>query len=424
MQYSKSSLLNTSFVLLLSVIATPFFSTQVFAAAYKIPEQSSNAVGLAAAYVANANGPDAAYYNPANMVWGNEGAAIETNLTYLYLPSAKFSGSVFGSAVNADSKSEQFILPNIHYISPKLGKARIGFSVVYPFGLSKRWNDPFQQLFAEEFTLEIIEVDLSAGYEVNDRFAIGGGVRGIRSEGKVIRRGNLPVGPGTSVPVSGEMDGDDFSAGYFLALSARPVQNLSMAVIYRSEVKPTLEGDANLTATGSPPYNGPVELEIVLPASLQVATAYTYRKAVFEFVYERTYWGEYKALDFKFARILDNGVQTQFFDNAIVKNYRDSDTYRMGLTYHYNPKWIFLYGFAIDETPAPGETLNFELPDADALIYSTGFLYRPNERMAFALAYLTSQKKDRFFRNTGAAGITGEFESSAHLVSLSYTHAF
>jgi len=357
------------------------------------------------------------------MVWSDEGAAIETNLIYLYLPSAGFEGTVFGSPVNADSKSETFFLPTIHYISPRMGKARLGFSLVYPFGLSKRWNDPSQKLFAEEFTLEVIEIDLSIAYEVNAMFAIGGGIRGIRSEGKVIRRGNLPVPEVGLVPVSGEMEGIDYSAGYFLALSGRPIQDLTLAVTYRSEVTPTLEGDANLSAAGSPDYNGPIDLGIVLPAALQVATAYTYKKAVFELVYERTYWGKYKELDFKYNRALDGGVQTAFFDDAIEKNYRDSDTYRFGLTYHYSPAWTLLYGFAIDETPAPGETLNFELPDADALIYSTGLRYRPNKRMIFSFAYLTSQKKKRSFANP-EAGINGEFESSAHLVSASFAYAF
>ncbi len=420
MHRSKLSLFRSLLILFFFMAVPHYFSGQTFAAGYKIPEQSANSVGLGAAYVANASGPDSAYYNPANMVWSDEGAQIETSLIYIYLPSAKFEGSVFGNPVNADSKSETFLLPNIHYISPKMGKARVGFSVVYPFGLSKRWNDPLQQLFAEEFTLETIELDLSVAFKISEQLAMGWGIRGIRSEGKVVRRGPLP-GP---ITVNGEMGGDDFSTGYFLALSARPIQDLSMAVTYRSEVKPVLEGDAQLSATdGSVPYNGPVELEIVLPAALQIASAYTYRKAVFEFVYERTYWGSYKQLDFKYATPLSGGVQTAFFDDAIPKNYSDSDTYRVGLTYDYNPKWTLLYGFAIDETPAPGETLNFELPDSDALLYSTGIRYRPNERMVFSFAYLTSQKKSRTFENPDAR-ISGKLRSSAHLVSLSVSYIF
>ena len=423
MNRAKQSLCGAVVVLFFVAGVPHFFTADAFAAGYKIPEQSANAVGLAAAYVANASGPDSAYYNPANMVWSDERAAIETSLNYVYLPNVNFRGSVFGDPVNADSKSEHFLLPNMHYISPKIGKARFGFSVVYPFGLSKRWDHPSQQLFAEEFTLETIELDLSVAFEVSEQFAMGWGIRGIRSEGKVVRRGNLPTESGL-ISVSGEMEGDDFSTGYVLALSARPIRNLSMAVTYRSEVKPTLEGNAQLSAAdGSTPYSGPVELEIVLPASFQVASAYTFRRTVFEFVYEKTYWGKYQELDFEFATPLVGPVQPAFFDDPLEKSYSDADTYRLGFTYHYNPKWTLLLGVAIDEGAAPAETLNFELPDADALVYSTGFKYQAGERFSFAMAYITSQKKDRSFTNTEAR-INGEFKSSAHVVNASIVYVF
>ncbi|MES9958202.1 MAG: hypothetical protein ABW120_00385 [Sedimenticola sp.] len=38
---------------------------QAHAGGYKIPEQSVNSTALSAAYVANAQGPDSSYYNPA-----------------------------------------------------------------------------------------------------------------------------------------------------------------------------------------------------------------------------------------------------------------------------------------------------------------------------------------------------------------------
>ncbi len=51
-------------IVLLSLVAT----TALMAGGYKIPESSVNAVALSNAYVANASGADASYYNPAKMV--------------------------------------------------------------------------------------------------------------------------------------------------------------------------------------------------------------------------------------------------------------------------------------------------------------------------------------------------------------------
>ncbi|MFQ5587274.1 MAG: OmpP1/FadL family transporter, partial [Nitrospiria bacterium] len=111
------------------------------------------------------------------------------------------------------------------------------------------------------------------------------------------------------------------------------------------------------------------------------------------------------------------------FDDSVARNYNDTDTYRFGLTYHYNPALDLLLGFGIDETPVPEKTLGFELPDADALIYSTGFRYRKSDRVAISLTYLTSQKEKRTV-TTNDSGIVGNFESGAHLVNASVIITF
>ncbi len=60
------------------------------AAGYKIPQQSLNSMGLGAAYVAGANSADANYYNPANMVWMDEGSEMETALTMIHVPQISY----------------------------------------------------------------------------------------------------------------------------------------------------------------------------------------------------------------------------------------------------------------------------------------------------------------------------------------------
>jgi len=397
------------------------------AAGYKIPEQSGNAVALSSAYVANASGPDAAYYNPANMVWSRPGAAIEGSLNYIRLPKTEFRGTVKGLSASADSKSESFFLPNFHYISPKVGRIRFGLSLVYPFGLTRRWDTPFQKVTVEEFTLKTIELDLSAGYEVSKKIAIGAGIRGIYSDGTIKSDGVAVITPGAS-NLKRNLEGDDFSAGYYLALAYRPLKNLSFATTYRSEVTPELEGDAQLSAStvgGTPlgTYDGPASLEVVLPATFQLATAYTYHKSVFEFVYERTFWGAYKTLDVNYGNPLGSAVLSGVFDAPKARNYQNADTYRLGLTYHYSPEWTLLFGFGLDETPVPEKTLGFELPDADALFYSTGVRYQPSEKLSLALAYLLSDKESRKV-SVNDGGIKGRFKSSVHLLNASVIYRF
>ena len=57
-------------------------SSMLLAGGYKIPEQSTNAVALGAANVAhNQDNADAAYYNPAKMVFMSNANHLEADLT-------------------------------------------------------------------------------------------------------------------------------------------------------------------------------------------------------------------------------------------------------------------------------------------------------------------------------------------------------
>ncbi len=83
-------------------------SATLFAGGYKIPESSLNAMALSAAYIANAHGADASYYNPANMAFETR-HALEVDATYIGLGGIDFDGSVGGSDMTASSKSETFL---------------------------------------------------------------------------------------------------------------------------------------------------------------------------------------------------------------------------------------------------------------------------------------------------------------------------
>ncbi len=99
-------------------------TTAVMAGGYKIPESSLNAVALSNAYVANANGADASYYNPANMVFSeNKSGAIEVDLTYIGLSAMDFKGTTGTTPTDTSSKTENFIVPTLHYVSFKDDRA-------------------------------------------------------------------------------------------------------------------------------------------------------------------------------------------------------------------------------------------------------------------------------------------------------------
>jgi len=385
----------------------------LLASGYRIPEQSLNSVALSAAYVASANGADASYYNPANMSFMAQGAYTEVAMTYINLPKVNYTDAI--ASRSGDSKEEEFLMPNLHYVSPMMGNWRYGLSITAPAGLSKRWDESYPKRTADEFTLKVIEVNPTASYLVNDQFSVGFGLRGVYTDGVV--RSDFPA-----ATTSRDLSGDSIDFGYNLALSYKPIKDLTLAATYRSKVDLTVEGEATLTGFGGTSYLGRgASVTIPLPASLAIATAYTMDKTTVEFVFERTYWSSYKNLDFNYDYALTGSLAT--FDTPIAKNWKDVNAYRIGISHQWSDTLKLMAGFAIDKTPVPNNTLGFELPDSDAKLYSVGFEYKLSQNLKMGLAYLYDDKEER--SATNSAGVNGTFtDSSAHLLTASFKYKF
>lgn len=398
----------------------------LLASGYRIPEQSLNSTALGAAYVANANGADASYYNPANMALMGGGAEIETAMTYINLPKVNYTATTAGTPsgnANGDSKEEHFFVPTMHYVSPMMGDWRYGLSIVAPGGLSKRWDEAYQMRSAQDFTLRVIEVNPTASYKVNDQFALGFGLRGVYTDGVVKAfRSSL---------YSQELTGDSIDFGYNLALTYKPIKDLTLAATYRSKVDLTVKGKANGTISQFLITNNMADIgtintintgasvEIPLPASLVLATAYNFDKTTVEFVFERTYWSAYEALDFNYGDAIANAV----WGVVKPKEWKDVNAYRIGLTHQYSDALKLMVGFAIDKNPAPDARLGFELPDSDAKLYSVGFEYKLDKQMSFGMAYLFDDKESRTVVNNGT--VNGTFtDAAAHLVTASLKYKF
>ncbi len=150
----------------------------------------------------------------------------------------------------------------MHITSKEFHNFRFGFSLTEPFGLAKRWDQPFPAATAEIYELFTIEGNPTFSYSFSERLSIGGGIRILYGSGEVETRlidsALISISPLTSL--TSEVDGDDVQVGYNLALTFRPINNLSFAATYRSEIELNLEGDASLQAlAGSIPlidYSG------------------------------------------------------------------------------------------------------------------------------------------------------------------------
>jgi len=402
------------------VFSSVVLSSLVFGAAYKVPEQSINSMALGAAYVAHTMGADSSYYNPASMSFMDNSQWLEGSVTLVHLSSIKYD---LVDPYSGKSKVENLVIPNFHYVSKPYDDIRWGVSIVTPAGLSKRWDTPYQKLYAQEFTLRNVEINPTVSYKISDNFSIGGGVRIIYSEGKVYSDGSDAL-----YPIKREMRGDTIEFGYNLALLYKAPQDINFAVTYRSKVDLDEDGDANLYL-GDIGKQYSADVSIPIPAALNVAISKTWNNSfTLEFVYERTFWSEYKTLDFNYSPEIINPILKEAFDKPIDKSWNDTDTFRIGATYKMD-KLTLMCGFAIDETPIPDKTIGFELPDSDARIYSLGFKYEQTPQLSWGMAMLYDDKDNRVI----PAGVAdnevlkngGEFsEGGALLTTIGLSYKF
>lgn len=404
------------------VLSSLMASSILMAGGYKIPENSLNAVALSAANIAHNKSADTAYYNPANMVFMEDKHNMELDLTYIGLEAVEYKGRVSNSGpYSLESKKEPFIIPTLHYVSGKAGETRIGLSIVAPAGLSKRWDSEPAKTSAKEFTLEIIEINPTVAFAINDKLSFALGFRIVHNSGIVKSSGTAQVAPATYSKITRDMTGDGFDYGYNLALAYKPTKELELAVTYRSNINLTSRGDAQLSSSiDGATYDGGGEVSIPLPALLCAAVAYTFpSKTTIEFVYERAMWSAYENLDFDYDRDLGSPILTGAFDNPKPKNWKDTSTFRLGITQELN-EITLMAGAVYDNSPAPDETLGFELPDSDSFALSLGGRYKISDSMEVGLAALYSMRESRKVKNSS---IDGEFSGGNVLIvstGLSY----
>ena len=392
--------MKTKFVKLTSL--SLLVSSTIYAGGYKIPETSLNAVALSAANVAHSISADAAYYNPSNISFMDDKNILEVDLMNFNLDGVHFEGSGTQAGDSIDADNETFFIPSINYISPKLGDFRIGFSMVVPAGLTKKWSDSPAKDKAEEFTLTVIEFNPTLAYQINKQLSIAVGARVVYSEGIVK----------SSSTISRDMTGDSIDYGYNLALSYKPLKSLEFAITYRSKIDLTEEGNAKLLIGNAKVYDGGSSVSVPLPAALNVAIAYTLpTKTTFEFVYEKTYWSAYNELNFNYTSSI-SPILVPYFDDPIAKDWVNTNVYRVGLTQEFD-KTTLMLGFVKDETPVPDNRVSYELPDTDSISISCGGRYQFSDSLDAGLSMLYSMRDNRVVKNND---IEGTFSNSDVLI--------
>jgi long-chain fatty acid transport protein len=400
------------------------FSTFGYGVGFYNPDQAAKPQGMANAFVAQADDPSAAYFNPAGIVWldsyniqlggmglipdieytAPDGTAWETQDDFFFMPSLYFTANI----------------PNTSFW------ASLSFNV--PFGLGTDWGmDSFARFVAPDSELTMFNINPSLAYKVNDKFSVAAGVDYYSSE--LNNYQDTVLGPAFGIPdmtiSTMHLNVDGAGWGWNAAAMFKPAEKHSLGISYRSEVNPDLDGD--VTIRNLPPALG-MGSEMSLDASVEfkypamVKGGYAYKpndKWTFEFDIDWLNWSN-------FDQIVIDLNAPGFSDITSVRDWDDSFIYAVGTQYNLNEKWALRAGYAFAETPVPEATFIPDIPRNDMNVLSVGAGYNGGKWRLDA-AYTAIISEDRDIANAvGApfASINGNYDSFMSVVGLSFTYAF
>lgn len=362
----------------------------IYGAGFKIPEQSSDSVALLNSNIATSFGPDAAYFNPANMMFLDDARHyFENSLTYLQLDNAKYTHN---DGKKYKSRKSRAVVPTFHFVSPEyISDWRFGLSLVVPAGMSMRWNETLPKATSKKFDLKVVELNPSAAYRIFDELSVGFGLRAVYTKGHALQDIEM-------LKASQDIEGDGVNFGYNAAITYKPIRNLSLAATYRSKVDMKLKGDSEIKYIGGG-YSGKAKLSVPLPASLNLAISYKIVDTTLMFAYERTYWSAWKELNFDYpdanAANNANPIFKGAFDAPKVRNWNDTNTYRFGLAHDATNKLRIMGSVVFDEAASLNDTTGFDLPDTKAVIYGAGINYKFSDDLEFGMGYFYQDRKKR-----------------------------
>lgn len=397
-------------------LASIFAAGSAMASGWRIPEQSVDSTAKAGANIASAKRADASYYNPAKMSWMDDTWQVEADLTYIYLSPIDYEDGRT-AAYDSESEDEHFFVPTGFAVSPNYGGARFGLAIVAPYGLAKRWEDPYAKAVAEEFALTVIEVNPTVSYAIGEMVSVAAGPRMLYADA-TLKNDASELG----VPLGTNMDGDTVEWGWNAALAVKPMEKLNLAVTYRSNIDLDFEDTANINLMGTYISNWDASVSVPAPAVLSLSAAYDVLDNLnIEFTYDRTYWSEYEALDINYSP----NIAGNPFEPPTEKNWDDTNAFRISMTYGLSDAIELMAGFGYDENPIPTENVDFSIPDSDAWLYSFGMQYAVNDKMDFGVAMLYDYKEDRTVKQSPTDRVYGEFSgASAILITCGLNYKF
>jgi long-chain fatty acid transport protein len=395
---------------------------------FRNPPAGAFSLGRAGGRIAHIDQASAIQHNPANLMDLKQ-PEVEASITTVYIKTDYTSPT----GVSTETRDPWKFLPNFFAAVPLLDKnVAFGLGITTPYGISNEWDpsptSPFHYTTAHFAELKVINFNPTVSARVSDRLKIGVGVDIFYSD--IDLKQFYPwflVVPGFP---EGELHADASGTGFGgnIGLTFDVTEKQRVALTYRSPV--TVDYDGDFEVSGVPgPLSGLIPASSSFSSRIQfptiVSLGYGIELTDTIRVEADVEWLEFSNFD---SLPLRTGASVPGVPSSIPENWEDTFTIGIGGDWQFAPNWVWRASYQFYESPVPSETLSPTIPDANQHALTTGIGVTCGKHRA-ELAYSAVLYEDRTISSTilpppQGTSVLGTYETTVHLISLSYHYAF
>jgi long-chain fatty acid transport protein len=413
------------FMVFLAVAASIVFLTSTgFAAGFRLPEQDSAAMGMASAFVGQADNPSAVWYNPAGITQ-LDGTRMSGGVIGIY-PVLTHENNTVNPGTTDVSERELHLTPHLYATHKMNDSIFFGFGINSPFGLATDW-DPKSSATRYVATYSKVitsEFNPNVAFKLNDDLSLAAGVAYVHLRATLEKTANLG-GPPAVADRNFRLSGDGDGWGFNAAVMYKITQSVNAGLSYRSRVKIDVDGDAELTG-GATPISGSGSTSITLPDLVQFGVSYKASdNLTLNADLEYTVWSTYDKIQVTSNIPLFNATDQKKWENVWCL--------RIGGQYKLSDQWKVRAGYLYDQNPVKEEYFETRTPDSDRQGVTIGVGYAIGNITVDA-AYLYLKFNKRTVNNsladddanpfTPANSLNGTYKSTAQLAGVTIGYKF
>lgn len=404
----------------------------VLANGFRNPPAGAAAMGRVGGKIAQIDDASSVEHNPANMT---EITSPEVMASMTVIKTGTDFHSPLGSA---STKDEWKYLPDIFAVIPLENRQfTAGLGISTPFGQSTVWNQDGAFRYTAPYSAElaVVNVNPSLAAKLGEKVSVAAGVDVFLSQLDI--KQVMPWSMLTGVPMpdgAAHLNGEGAGVGGNAAITYRPTKAQSLALTYRSPVKVDYEGDSDFSGlpagaqslglTPTSDFESSIDFPTIIGLGYGIELTDTVR------VEADVEWVEFSRYD---SLSLDAGNNNPLVSGpaspnplapaVIPQNWKDTWTFGLGADWKATRELTLRAGYIFLQSPVPEETLAPTLPDADRHVMSVGAgFHRGANRLDIAYAY--SLIADRDVNNNQNPAYNGTYETTSHLMSVSYGRSF